>query len=562
MKALLGCIVGVLLAARGSTPFRTSGHRCLPRFNLQQVAPRAHRQWRAPHVRGRWAVAHRLRMAGTEGDCEGERERLERLFEATTPYTSSDAGDGVKRDSTETGHFDRLPLWTVQAGRADFGEIMPLPGLQEMWSIREPHQIEMFEGLKHQKNPLFAAVTSECEPGSVATLMEVASWCSLPDKLVIRVLGVGRLRIDEIWRESGGLHDSAECVVLPDEEEIQYHLPTGTGQVMAKIRKLEALSQDVLATLEDGYFQRASLLVALRAAAAWSLSWRPYEAPATGTNKSSIGLSDAQEPCDLVALDLAVQPEDMDYIARSAANKAALSYTPEALRLVGYKPMVREYLQGGGVLGAGLDGDAELMPPSWLEVIDHFAARDGHEEGQDGEKKERKEMGGMGEPAADDKNILGAVTKGMVDGKGGTKQFKVVELEDGMVVGGKWGGQVHGRGGAELESTLIKREAEIWALLHELVESCGGGVGAAEEGGTVEGGGGGRVRLALPVELRQMHPAIAHPAWPAVRRVQRLSYAALAAIGIADLGPLRYVGRGGGGQREREREERQRQRRL
>jgi hypothetical protein len=480
-----------------------------------------------------------------------ERQRLERVFfDDLDRSTLFDAQQSVDKDASMAGHFSKLPVWAVPTESTDHDDGvpthiggMPLPGLQTVFGIREPGQVEAFEkGVLGGGSSVFAAVASQCGPGSVGTLMEVVSWQRLPDQLVVHALGFGRIRVDKCY--NADTYALADCMVQPDEEEIQYHLPTGTGQVMAKIRKLEALSQDVLATLEDGYFQRAALLVANHAAAVWSLSWRTYEVPVEAVANSfrAKGLLDLQRggdardasllrPCDIVAIDLSVNPDDTMYRARCAANAAALRYTPEALKVVGYKPMVREYLRGGGVLGAGLEDDGELMPPSWMEVIDHFEARTAAD--QEGSAEE-----GGAEQAAED--VVEDLARPAEEGAAGRSNVQqVVELEGGVVVGGRWGGQVHGRGGEELETTLLKREAEIWALLHELVESCGGGV----DGSTNSAGNWGRVGdgpLSIPVELKQMHPAIAHPAWPVVRRVQRLSYAALAAIPISDLGPLRY----------------------
>ena len=299
--------------------------------------------------------------------------------------------------------------------------------------------------------------------------------------------------------------------------------------------------------------------MANHAASVWSLSWRAYEVPVEVAAKAfrANGLSDLQaandsagsgsfpqrnadaepasrrRPSTLVALDLSVQPDETMYHARCAANAAALRYTPEALKLVGYKPMVREYLQGGGVLGAGLEEDGELMPPSWLEVMDHFEARTADLDTSVEEGSQEK----VGEDLTEEQE--GNEEEDEECARGESHVQQVVQLEGGVVVGGKWGGQVHGRGREEVETKLLKREAEIWALLHELVACCGGGAESAAK--HVERGGAmGEGPLSLPVELRQMHPAIAHPAWPVVRRVQRLSYAALAAVPISDLGPMRY----------------------
>ena len=231
------------------------------------------------------------------------------------------------------------------------GEVM-LPGLQTILVTQDPRQVYMFEELVARCAPhFFGAVLLEDHQeevhlenasGNVGTLMEVASCKRLADgRLLLHVLGICRIRMDEVNQTAPYVR--ADCVVLPDEEEIQFLLTTGTGQVMAKIRKLEALSQDVLATLEDGYFQRASLMVAREAAAAWSLAWRSYEAPLQIAALALRKSTESGNLGDIVPVNLGSQPEDTMYRAQAAASQAALLYTAEALELVGYRPMMREY---------------------------------------------------------------------------------------------------------------------------------------------------------------------------------------------------------------------------
>ena len=191
-----------------------------------------------------------------------ERQRLERVFTENLEHsTRIDAYETIDETAPMTGHYSKLPVWTMQTEILDLDDVptyvdgMPLPGLQTTFSIREPSKVKAFaDVVLGFGSPVFAAVSRQGIPGSVGTLMEVASWQRLPDQLLVHALGVGRIRLDKCY-DTEELHAFADCMLQPDEEEIQYHLPTGTGQVMAKIRKLEALSQDVLATLEDGYFQ-------------------------------------------------------------------------------------------------------------------------------------------------------------------------------------------------------------------------------------------------------------------------------------------------------------------
>ena len=427
-----------------------------------------------------------IRMQG-RGSMDAERRRLENLYRTSFGGRTDAAAAGA-------GRLKQLPLWSASSAasqrRSDGGQMM-LPGVQTILTVQEPRHCRMFEELVARDGPrLFGAVVcdggkAELElpgaPGHVGTLMEVVSCRRLPGseaRLLLHVIGVCRVRLDSCQTVPCALglsadnaaatdHMQGDFVVLPDEEEIQFMLPTGTGQVMAKIRKLEALSQDILATLEDGYFQRASELVAKHAAAAWSLTWREYEASVQVAATSSTvlddrspfedlaaacwaGTADSSRVAGILALDLAADPTDAFYSAQSAASATAKRHTPEALRLVGYKPMMREYLDGGGVLGAGLTGgaDEELMPPSWLDVMDHFDRRQAGEGSQTGER-------------------------GEVDQEDETDEVaQQVEVREGWVggVGGKWGGQVHGRGGGELKENLRKQEISVWSSLQ--VPSC------------------------------------------------------------------------------------------
>ena len=120
--------------------------------------------------------------------------------------------------------------------------------------------------------------------------------------------------------------------------------------------------------------------------------------------------------------------------------------------------------------------------------------------------------------------------------------------------GGKWGGQEYGRGAGAVEERLAKHERKIWATLYQLGRLLQCAQDSSKEIGTMgeaQGRGGGglvadrKADSALPTALRHIHPAIAHPSWPAVRRVQRFSYA-IAAV-LDKLGPSEGGGGGGGG---------------
>jgi len=463
-----------------------------------------------------------------------DRRRLEIAYRASLSVSQqldiSDVSIG-REASIPASRLEQLPIWT---GTANTIEVM-LPGQQTWLHVEEPRHCQLFEELLDRGEPhIFGAIVLEDNQeesdleftsGNVGTLMDVASYKRLSGgHFLLQVLGVCRIRMDACGKARPYVR--AVCVVLPDEEEVQFQLPTGTGQVMASLRKREALSQDVLATLEDGYFQRASLLVARHAAAAWSLSWRGYETPIHVTAQHS----SENILAEIASLNLGVHPEDTQFLAQSAATQAALLYTPEALRLVGYRPMMREYL-GGGILGGGLDTE-ELMPPSWLEVIDHYAARTGAEDansinatsavGEEKTEEEEKEEGEEEGKGQEGKDTLTRV--------GGGQAKNGVELKEGGLTGGKWGGQIHGRGAELVEATLVQQELKIWGLLQQIAtvrlelgdsyvyaqEGDGGRQGDGQMGGGEgEGGGGG-----LPAGLRHIHPAVAHPAWPTVRRVQ------------------------------------------
>jgi Lon protease-like protein len=285
------------------------------------------------------------------------------LFSHLLREIADDAMDSPPLSATVSGRLQKLPIWTAsvqasglssrQSGSAELmtkGEVM-LPGLQTVLAIQDRRHVYMFEELVARCAPhLFGAVLLEDQEevhlekasGNVGTLMEVASCKRLADgRLLLHVLGICRIRMDEVNQTAPYVR--ADCVVLPDEEEIQFLLTTGTGQVMAKVRKLEALSQDVLATLEDGYFQRASLMVAREAAAAWSLAWRSYEAPLQIAALALRKSAESGNLGDIVPVNLDSQPEDTMHRAQAAASQAALLYTAEALELVGYRPMMREY---------------------------------------------------------------------------------------------------------------------------------------------------------------------------------------------------------------------------
>lgn len=65
--------------------------------------------------------------------------------------------------------------------------------------------------------------------------------------------------------------------MLPDDEEIDEHLPEGSAAVMAVVRAKETLGSDVLATVSDGFFGVASRLTATAAAESAALAWSSYE---------------------------------------------------------------------------------------------------------------------------------------------------------------------------------------------------------------------------------------------------------------------------------------------
>ena len=369
---LLACLVA-------TTPFQTVPDFHQSRGIIRKICPKQmdERRWERASRRLRWSFL--MQASGADED----RRRLEMAYRASVgdsehfhlfsfqPPPSNlcevadDAMDSPPLSATVSGRLQKLPIWTAsgqasglnmssrQSGSAELmtkGEVM-LPGLQTVLAIQDRRHVHMFEELVARCAPhLFGAVLLEDQEevhlekasGNVGTLMEVASCKRLADgRLLLHVLGICRIRMDEVNQTAPYVR--ADCVVLPDEEEIQFLLTTGTGQVMAKVRKLEALSQDVLATLEDGYFQRASLMVAREAAAAWSLAWRSYEAPLQIAALALRKSAESGNLGDIVPVNLDSQPEDTMHRAQAAASQAALLYTAEALELVGYRPMMREY---------------------------------------------------------------------------------------------------------------------------------------------------------------------------------------------------------------------------
>ena len=377
---LLACLVA-------TTPFQTVPDFHQSRGIIRKICPKQmdERRWERASRRLRRSFLmqasgadedrRRLEMAyrASVGDSEHfhrfsfqpppQQSHTDFLFSHLLCEIADDAMDSPPLSATVSGRLQKLPIWTAsvqasglssrQSGSAELmtkGEVM-LPGLQTVLAIQDRIHVYMFEELVARCAPhLFGAVLLEDQEevhlekasGNVGTLMEVASCKRLADgRLLLHVLGICRIRMDEVNQTAPYVR--ADCVVLPDEEEIQFLLTTGTGQVMAKVRKLEALSQDVLATLEDGYFQRASLMVAREAAAAWSLAWRSYEAPLQIAALALRKSAESGNLGDIVPVNLDSQPEDTMHRAQAAASQAALLYTAEALELVGYRPMMREY---------------------------------------------------------------------------------------------------------------------------------------------------------------------------------------------------------------------------
>jgi hypothetical protein len=115
------------------------------------------------------------------------------------------------------------------------------------------------------------------------------------------------------------------------------------------------------------------------------------------------------------------------------------------------------------------------MPPSWLEVIDHFATRTSAEDKQEGVEEEQAH-----ETWADEKInmelekrevvvIKGEYSEGGFEGR--LSNRSVIELKEGRFSaggGGKWGGQMHGRGAGIVEETLVQKELKIWSALQVL----------------------------------------------------------------------------------------------
>jgi len=136
------------------------------------------------------------------------------------------------------------------------------------------------------------------------------------------------------------------------------------------------------------------------------------------------------------------------------------------------------------------------MPPSWLEVIDHFATRTSAEECVEEEQEgvqegveegvEEEQEGVQEELAheawADEKIKMesekrevvvmkGEYSEGGFEGRLSNRSVRVIELKEGRFSsggGGKWGGQMHGRGAGIVEETLVQKELKIWSALQVL----------------------------------------------------------------------------------------------
>jgi hypothetical protein len=124
------------------------------------------------------------------------------------------------------------------------------------------------------------------------------------------------------------------------------------------------------------------------------------------------------------------------------------------------------------------------MPPSWLEVIDHFATRTSAEDRQEGVEEEHEgvEEEQTDETWADEKIkmelekrevvvIKGEYSEGGFEGRLSNRSVRVIELKEGRFSaggGGKWGGQMHGRGAGIVEETLVQKELKIWSALQVL----------------------------------------------------------------------------------------------
>lgn len=218
---------------------------------------------------------------GDEGSLREQVKRLDQLFYGSTNLTSSSGDEDTTAPSPSSlqgplpGLINDLPLWRVQWA--------VLPSYQEVLHVHVPHYVDLFNRLFSGPRPwrfghLYlpggsASLGSEdfaLKSGSnaplVGTLMEVVQAVRFPDgRLLILAAGLGRFKVVNALQTVP--HSRADVMVLPDTEEL-------TAAEDAAMKALDSLSGGELAVMRA---MRASEAAAQHAAVTAAKIWWDYE---------------------------------------------------------------------------------------------------------------------------------------------------------------------------------------------------------------------------------------------------------------------------------------------
>ncbi|EKX54346.1 hypothetical protein GUITHDRAFT_132094 [Guillardia theta CCMP2712] len=380
------------------------------------------------------------------------------------------------------------------------------PGMKQILLIEQPNECHMMETLLALPPPhLFgflpqASSSLAEEETSFGNLMEVVRSRQLEDgSLLLLVVTIGR--IEALRTRSAIPYTRKDCRVMVDEEEVEAKMQAGRSEIMAKVRKLEPLGQDVIATVHDGYFENAARLFATAMASRESLMWRKFEMNAS----ASMGKASQS----FVLLNRNISPLVVANEIALDSNNVSSSIVSEALHRSGYRPMMRE-----GQL-PGLQ-EEETMPPSWLEVLDHFEERLEEED----PSRRRMNSGEYGETKRELERILSSREEGrsMEAGAREDETRRRSEVKE-------WRRRRRriNMSPANKEKLLLRLEALTWRRLDTFLQLKQ----------VFEGGDTANVSQdfftsstfrSLPQELQELHPRSANSDWPISRRAQRLSW--------------------------------------